>query len=77
MEQAFITLDPKGEKLTQQNIIDAMDLEFLKGPGYQPRRIKTDLNPAEIAYFSEHKTAFPGIEIEILKRAFVIIIQRR
>jgi len=69
MEQAFITLDPKGEKLSQQNIIDAMDLEFLKGPGYQPRRIKTDLNPAEIAYFSEHKTAFPGIEIEIAEES--------
>ncbi|OAB47715.1 cell division protein FtsI [Paenibacillus antarcticus] len=65
IEKALLTLDPEGEKLTSQNIIDAMDLEFLKGPGYQPRRIKTDLNPAEIAYFSENKTAFPGIEIEI------------
>ncbi len=63
IEKALITLDPKGEKLTQQNIIDAMDLEFLKGAGYQPRRIKTDLNKAEIAFFSENKTAFPGIEI--------------
>lgn len=63
IEKTLNRLDPNGQKLTKQDIIDAMDLEFLKGSGYEPRRIKTNLNKAEVAYFSENKASFPGIEI--------------
>ncbi|MBB3131640.1 cell division protein FtsI/penicillin-binding protein 2 [Paenibacillus rhizosphaerae] len=56
--------DPKGEKMTKQDIIDAMDLDYKKYSGYSPRRIKMDLSDKEIAYFSEHKSDFPGIAIE-------------
>ena len=63
IEKALNRLAPNDEKLTKQDIIDAMDLEFMKGSGYEPRRIKTDLNKAEVAFFSENKASFPGIEI--------------
>jgi cell division protein FtsI/penicillin-binding protein 2 len=56
--------DPNGEKMTKQDIIDAMDLDYKKYSGYSPRRIKMDLSNKEIAYFSEHKSDFPGIAIE-------------
>ncbi|MEK5644880.1 cell division protein FtsI [Paenibacillus rhizosphaerae] len=56
--------DPNGEKMTKQDIIDAMDLDYKKYSGYSPRRIKMDLSNEEIAYFSEHKSDFPGIAIE-------------
>lgn len=56
--------NPNGEKMTKQDIIDAMDLDYKKYSGYSPRRIKMDLSNKEIAYFSEHKSDFPGIAIE-------------
>ncbi len=56
--------DPAAEKMTKQDIIDAMDLDYKKYAGYSPRRIKMDLSQKEIAYFSEHKSEFPGISIE-------------
>jgi cell division protein FtsI/penicillin-binding protein 2 len=56
--------DPNGEKMTKQDIIDAMDLDYKKYSGYSPRRIKMGLTNKEIAYFSEHKSDFPGIAIE-------------
>ncbi|MBB3127066.1 cell division protein FtsI/penicillin-binding protein 2 [Paenibacillus rhizosphaerae] len=56
--------DSTGEKMTKQDIIDAMDLDYKQYAGYTPRRIKTDLTDDEIAYFSEHKSDFPGISIE-------------
>ncbi|MCJ8013965.1 penicillin-binding protein 2 [Paenibacillus sp. KQZ6P-2] len=56
--------DPNGEKMTKQDIIDAMDLDYKKYPGYMPRRIKMNLTEQEIAYFSEHKSEFPGVSIE-------------
>ncbi|MBE9915347.1 penicillin-binding protein 2 [Paenibacillus donghaensis] len=53
-----------GEKMTKQDILDAMDLDYKKYAGYSPRRIKMELSQQEIAYFSEHKSDFPGISIE-------------
>ncbi|MFG1730129.1 peptidoglycan D,D-transpeptidase FtsI family protein [Paenibacillus sp. 843] len=55
--------DPKAEKLTVDDVIKAMDLEFNKQPGYEPRRIKADLSTKEVAYFMEHKNEYPGLEV--------------
>lgn len=55
--------DPKAEKLTVDDVIKAMDLEFNKQPGYEPRRIKADLSTKEVAYFMEHKNEYPGVEV--------------
>lgn len=55
--------DPKADKLTVDDVIKAMDLEFNKQPGYEPRRIKADLSTKEVAYFMEHKSEYPGVEV--------------
>lgn len=55
--------DPNAPKLTQQDILDLLDLDFKKYLGYVPRRIKTGLIPEEIAYFMEHKDNYPGLTI--------------
>lgn len=55
--------DPKAEKLTMDDVIKAMDLEFNKQPGYEPRRIKANLSNKEVAYFMEHKNDYPGLEV--------------
>ncbi|MGV2806681.1 penicillin-binding protein 2, partial [Clostridium perfringens] len=31
--------------------------------GYEPRRIKAELSSREVAYFMEHKSKYPGIEV--------------
>ncbi|MGF7049482.1 cell division protein FtsI/penicillin-binding protein 2 [Paenibacillus sp. DS2015] len=64
MEKIFNDLgDPKAERLTKDNIVSAMDLESTKISGFAPRRIKAELSDEEVAYFSEHKADFPGIDI--------------
>lgn len=55
--------DPKAEKMTEEDVIDALDLYFRKSLGFMARRIKADLTTQEVAYFMEHKADFPGIEI--------------
>ncbi|MNO17483.1 Penicillin-binding protein 2B [compost metagenome] len=55
--------DPNEEKMTREDIIKAMDLEYKQSGGFSPRRIKMDLTSGEIAYFLERKDQFPGIEI--------------
>ncbi|WP_339219831.1 penicillin-binding protein 2 [Paenibacillus sp. FSL W7-1332] len=55
--------DPKAEKLTVDDVIKALDLEFNKQPGYEPRRIKANLSTKEVAYFMEHKNEYPGVEV--------------
>lgn len=55
--------DPNKEKMTREDIIKAMDLEYKQSGGFSPRRIKMDLTSKEIAYFLERKEQFPGIEI--------------
>ncbi|MEK6993487.1 penicillin-binding protein 2 [Paenibacillus sp. FSL K6-1566] len=55
--------DPKAEKMTVEDVIKAMDLNFNKQPGYEPRRIKANLSSKEVAYFMEHKSQYPGVEI--------------
>ncbi|WHY18655.1 penicillin-binding transpeptidase domain-containing protein [Paenibacillus sp. G2S3] len=55
--------DPKAEKMTEKDVIDALDLYFRKSLGFMARRIKADLTTQEVAYFMEHKGEYPGLEI--------------
>ncbi|MGF7047064.1 penicillin-binding protein 2 [Paenibacillus sp. DS2015] len=55
--------DPNSTPLTKEDVLDAMDNNYRKYQGYVPRRIKMDLTENEVAYFMEHKTDFPGIEV--------------
>jgi len=55
---------PDQERISKEDIIQAMDLDYKKYAGYMPRRIKMGLTAQEIAYFSEHRTDFPGVTIE-------------
>ncbi|WP_019635884.1 peptidoglycan D,D-transpeptidase FtsI family protein [Paenibacillus fonticola] len=55
--------DPHAPEMSLEEIIDALDLEYRKANGFEPRRIKLDLTTKEIAYFLERKDQFPGIEI--------------
>ncbi|NGZ76829.1 peptidoglycan D,D-transpeptidase FtsI family protein [Saccharibacillus alkalitolerans] len=59
----FKELNPSGEQPTLEEMLgkDRLDLENIKHYGYMPRKIKSDLNEAEIAYFKEHKNEFSGI----------------
>ncbi|MBY9078872.1 penicillin-binding protein 2 [Paenibacillus sp. HN-1] len=55
--------DPGEEKLTVQQVKDAFDLGFRKYNGYTPRRIKVGLSTKEVAYFMEHRSEYPGLEV--------------
>ncbi|MDH6372330.1 cell division protein FtsI [Paenibacillus sp. VTT E-133280] len=55
--------DPKAEKMTEKDVIEALDLYFRKSLGFMARRIKADLTTQEVAYFMEHKDEYPGLEI--------------
>ncbi|WP_340004938.1 penicillin-binding transpeptidase domain-containing protein [Paenibacillus sp. FSL K6-0276] len=55
--------DPNAEKMTEEDVIDALDLYFRKSLGFMARRIKADLTTQEVAYFMEHKGEYPGLEI--------------
>ncbi|MEK4482863.1 penicillin-binding transpeptidase domain-containing protein [Paenibacillus sp. FSL R5-0876] len=55
--------DPNAEKMTEKDVIDALDLYFRKSLGFMARRIKADLTTEEVAYFMEHKGEYPGLEI--------------
>jgi cell division protein FtsI/penicillin-binding protein 2 len=55
--------DPNVEKMTEKDVIEALDLYFRKSLGFMARRIKADLTTQEVAYFMEHKDEYPGLEI--------------
>ncbi|OMD40789.1 peptidoglycan D,D-transpeptidase FtsI family protein [Paenibacillus odorifer] len=55
--------DPNAEKMTEEDVIEALDLYFRKSLGFMARRIKADLTTQEVAYFMEHKGEYPGLEI--------------
>lgn len=54
--------DPK-QAMTAEDIIRQMDLKFARNNLSTPRRIKSGLTNAEVAYFMENRTDFAGIEI--------------
>ncbi|MBB6670916.1 peptidoglycan D,D-transpeptidase FtsI family protein [Cohnella nanjingensis] len=51
------------EKLTADEVFQAMDFDGRVHWPYQQRRLKTGLTDDEIAYLSEHRDEFPGIEV--------------
>ncbi|MEC0172613.1 peptidoglycan D,D-transpeptidase FtsI family protein [Paenibacillus graminis] len=55
--------DPNGEKLTANDVVVSLDLNFRKYSGFMARRIKAGLTPKEVAYFMEHKEEYPGLEV--------------
>ncbi|WP_311520009.1 peptidoglycan D,D-transpeptidase FtsI family protein [Paenibacillus albidus] len=55
--------DKETPQLSQQDIIDLLDLDFKKYSGYMARRIKAGLTEREVAYFMEHKDKYPGLTI--------------
>lgn len=64
LKDVFDKYGSKQEKpLTEEDIIKSMDLNYAMNGGFIPRRIKMDLNKAEVAYFLERKNEFPGIDI--------------
>ncbi|NJJ40430.1 peptidoglycan D,D-transpeptidase FtsI family protein [Paenibacillus apii] len=54
---------PTVDKLTIEDVMKSMDLDYKMQPGYAPRRIKANLTAREVAYFMEHKSKYPGIEV--------------
>nr|WP_255570510.1 penicillin-binding transpeptidase domain-containing protein [Cohnella sp. CFH 77786] len=55
--------DPKEKPLTAEEVFDYMDFEGAVHLPFQPRRIKSGLTKEEIAYFSEHREQFKGIDV--------------
>jgi penicillin-binding protein 2 len=55
--------DPAKKPLTAEQVFEYMDFGGKINYPYQPRRIKTGLTQKEIAYFSEHRDEFKGIEV--------------
>ncbi|MFC5405618.1 peptidoglycan D,D-transpeptidase FtsI family protein [Cohnella soli] len=49
--------------LTAQKVFEYMDLKGTVHYSFQPRRLKTGLTEKEIAYFSEHRDEFKGIDV--------------
>ncbi|RUT29083.1 penicillin-binding protein 2 [Paenibacillus zeisoli] len=55
--------DQGGEKLTVDQVVEAMDLKSRLSGGFTPRRLKVGLSNKEIAYFMEHKSEYPRIDV--------------
>ncbi|WP_372637776.1 peptidoglycan D,D-transpeptidase FtsI family protein [Cohnella sp.] len=62
--EVFDRLGDKSVKpLTAEDVYEDMDLKGRVNSAHHPRRIKTGLTKEEIAYFSEHRSEFKGIDI--------------
>ena len=63
----FKELNPNGEQPTLEQMVGQgakaglLDLNNNSHYGYMPRKIKMELNEAEVAYFKEHKNEFKGV----------------
>nr|WP_274528684.1 penicillin-binding protein 2 [Paenibacillus piscarius] len=51
------------KKLTREDILASLDLDFRVSPGYMPRKIKTGLTVEEVAHLMENKEQYPGISV--------------
>lgn len=63
LKKVFDTYGDPKRIMSEQEIIDIMDLDFRKNSGFVPRRIKAELTNAEMAYFIERKNEFSGIDV--------------
>ncbi|GGG01124.1 peptidoglycan D,D-transpeptidase FtsI family protein [Paenibacillus aceti] len=63
LKQAFDKYGSSDKTMSEQEIIDSMDLGFRINGGFTPRRIKTGLTSEEVAYFLERRSEFSGIDI--------------
>lgn len=55
--------DPEDEPMTEEQVMESLDLNFRKYNGYTPRRIKVGLSDREVAYFMEHRDEYPGMVV--------------
>nr|WP_238357572.1 penicillin-binding transpeptidase domain-containing protein [Cohnella zeiphila] len=55
--------DKTKKPLTAEDVFEDMDFGGKVQPSTQPRRLKSGLTDKEIAYFSEHRDEFKGIDI--------------
>ncbi|WEK53434.1 MAG: penicillin-binding transpeptidase domain-containing protein [Candidatus Cohnella colombiensis] len=55
--------DKTKKSITVDDVYEDMDLKNRVYYSYQQRRVKSGLTKEEIAYFSEHRDDFPGIDI--------------
>ncbi|BBI35121.1 peptidoglycan D,D-transpeptidase FtsI family protein [Cohnella abietis] len=55
--------DKKAKPITAEDVYDDMDFTGRVHYPYQPRRIKSGLTKEEIAYFSENREQFKGIDV--------------
>lgn len=51
------------KKLTREDVLASLDLDFRVSPGYMPRKIKTGLTVEEVAHLMENKEQYPGISV--------------
>jgi cell division protein FtsI/penicillin-binding protein 2 len=51
------------EPITAQDVYEDMDFSGRVSLPFQPRRLKSGLTKEELAYFSEHRDQFPGIDV--------------
>lgn len=63
LKKVFDSYGDPNAQMTEEEILDAMDLKFRRSSGFAPRRIKSNLTEQETAYFLAQKSRFPGIDI--------------
>ncbi|WP_397334096.1 peptidoglycan D,D-transpeptidase FtsI family protein [Paenibacillus macerans] len=63
LKNAFDRYGAPDKAMSEEDILKAMDLNFQTNNGFVPRRIKTELNSQEVAYFIERKSEFLGIDV--------------
>ncbi|GKU80350.1 penicillin-binding protein [Paenibacillus sp. L3-i20] len=63
LEKIFTEYGRKDKVMTVDDILRQMDLGFIRNTLSTPRRIKSGLTNAEVAYFLQNRTEFTGIEV--------------
>lgn len=63
LQDVFMKFGDPAKAMTLDKIKKQMDLNHVRNTYSVPRRIKTGLTHAEIAYFEENREAYPGIDI--------------
>lgn len=63
LQEVFEKYGTPDNQMAVDEIVKQMDLTYRMNNAFTPRRIKSDLTKEEIAYFSENRDQFPGIDI--------------